>query len=284
MTDEDMTEPTDEPTTKPTTKPTPEPTPEPTSEPTLEPTPEPTPESTPTPTPEPIPEPTSEPTSEPAPEPTPEPIPEPTPDPTTEPTPEPMPQSTPQPTSEPTLEEPVVEPTPEAQTEVTLTDITATQTEPVKDEQSDTQTLDKTDFEPLIINFFCNWCTYLAADSVGVARKQYPPNMRVIRVMCSGRVNPLFILKAFKEGADGVLVSGCHPGDCHYESGNLFARRRFATLRKLLQFVGIEPDRFQVSWISASEGGKFVDVMNEVYESVKALGPQIKLKKEGFDE
>ena len=143
---------------------------------------------------------------------------------------------------------------------------------------------DTSDFEPKIVTFFCNWCTYLAADSVGVARKQYPPNMRVVRVMCSGRINPLFILKAFKEGADGVLVSGCHPGDCHYERGNLYARRRVATLKKLLEFMGIEPDRFQVSWISGSESGKFVDVMNEVYESVKALGPQTKLIKEGFDE
>ena len=102
--------------------------------------------------------------------------------------------------------------------------------------------------------------------------------------MCSGRVDPMFVLKALKEGADGVLVSGCHPGDCHYVKGNMYARRRFAVLKKLLEYIGIEPDRFQVSWVSASEGAKFAQVIDEVTESVRALGPQKKLKKVGFDE
>ena len=102
--------------------------------------------------------------------------------------------------------------------------------------------------------------------------------------MCSGRVDPMFVLKALKEGADGVLVSGCHPGDCHYVKGNMYARRRFAVLKKLLEYVGIEPDRFQVSWVSASEGTKFAQVIDEVTESIRALGPQKKLKKVGSDE
>ena len=139
-------------------------------------------------------------------------------------------------------------------------------------------------FEPKIVAFLCNWCTYLAADSAGVARKQYPPNIRIIRVMCSGRIDPMFVLKAFKEGADGVIISGCHPGDCHYERGNFFTRRRMAELKNLLNFLGLEPDRFHISWISGSEGGKFVELMTEITETVRELGPQTKLTKVGFDE
>lgn len=139
-------------------------------------------------------------------------------------------------------------------------------------------------FEPKIVAFLCKWCSSAGADLAGVSRMEYKPNVLPIKVMCSGRVNPLYILKALKEGADGVLVSGCHPGDCHYVRGNMFARRRFAVLRKLLEYVGVEPDRFQVSWVSASEGAKFVDVVDEVTESVRALGPQTKLTKEEFDE
>jgi len=139
-------------------------------------------------------------------------------------------------------------------------------------------------FEPKIVAFFCNWCTYLAADSAGVARKQYPPNIRIIRVMCSGRIDPMFVLKAFKEGADGVLISGCHPGDCHYERGNLFTRRRMAELKNLLNYMGLEPGRFHISWISGSEGGKFVDLVQEITETVRELGPQTKFTKVGFDE
>ncbi len=140
------------------------------------------------------------------------------------------------------------------------------------------------EFEPKIVAFLCKWCSSAGADLAGVSRLEYKPNVIPIRVMCSGRVDPLFVLKALKEGADGVLVSGCHPGDCHYVQGNMFARRRFIILKKLLEFVGIHPDRFQVSWVSASEGTKFTKVIDDVVESVKALGPQTKFKKVGIDE
>jgi len=129
------------------------------------------------------------------------------------------------------------------------------------------------------VAFLCNWCSYAGADLAGVSRLQYPPNIRVIRVPCSGRVNPLFILRALRQGADGVLVSGCHPGDCHYLSGNYFARRKFALLKNLLEYVGIEPGRVQFSWVSASEGGKFSQLVSEVTQEVKALGQNQKLVK-----
>jgi coenzyme F420-reducing hydrogenase delta subunit len=135
----------------------------------------------------------------------------------------------------------------------------------------DTEQSDK--FEPRIVAFLCNWCSYAGADLAGTSRIQYPPNIRVVRVMCSGRVNPLFVAKCFAEGADGVLVSGCHPGDCHYMEGNYIARRRFAVMNTLLEYLGIEPDRFQMSWVSASEGGKFAEVVTNVVESVRKLGP-----------
>jgi F420-non-reducing hydrogenase iron-sulfur subunit len=134
-------------------------------------------------------------------------------------------------------------------------------------------------FEPKVVAFLCNWCSYAGADLCGVSRFQYPPNMRVIRVMCSGSVNPLYILRAFQSGADAVLVSGCQPGDCHYLKGNLYARRRFALLRNLLSFIGVDPRRFQVSWVSASEGDKFAAVVKEVIEEARALGPQTRLKR-----
>ncbi|RLC69378.1 MAG: hydrogenase iron-sulfur subunit [Chloroflexi bacterium] len=137
----------------------------------------------------------------------------------------------------------------------------------------------KKELEPKIVAFLCNWCSYAGADLAGVSRLQYPPNIRVIRVPCSGRVNPLFILRALRQGADGVLVSGCHPGDCHYLSGNYFARRKFALLKNLLEYVGIEPGRVQFSWVSASEGGKFSQLVNEVTQEVKALGQNQKLVK-----
>lgn len=139
-------------------------------------------------------------------------------------------------------------------------------------------------FEPNIVAFLCKWCSSAGADLAGVSRLEYKPNVIPTQVKCSGRVNPLYILKALKEGADGVLVSGCHPGDCHYVKGNMYARRRFAVLKKLLEYIGIEPERFQVSWVSASEGTKFAQVIDEVTESIRALGPQKKLKKVGFDE
>lgn len=130
------------------------------------------------------------------------------------------------------------------------------------------------DFEPKIIGFLCNWCSYTGADLAGTSRLQYPPNIRIIKVMCSGRINPQFVLKAFQEGADGVLVSGCHPGDCHYISGNYHARRKLTLLRDLMGLMGVEPERFQVSWVSASEGHKFAEVVTQFTEEVKRLGPQ----------
>ena len=125
--------------------------------------------------------------------------------------------------------------------------------------------------EPKITAFLCNWCSYAGADLAGVSRFQYPPNVRIIRVPCSGRINPLFIVKALMEGADGVLVAGCHPGDCHYISGNLFARRKFALLAKFLTFLGIEPERVQFSWVSASEGNRFAALMEKVTSAVSEL-------------
>jgi len=138
---------------------------------------------------------------------------------------------------------------------------------------------DKEGWEPTIVAFLCNWCSYAGADLAGVSRMQYPPNIRIIRVPCSGRVNPLFIVRALRQGADGVLVSGCHPGDCHYLSGNYYARRKFALLKNLLDYMGVESGRVQFSWVSASEGIKFSQVVKEVTEEVKALGPRRKLVK-----
>jgi len=135
------------------------------------------------------------------------------------------------------------------------------------------------DWEPRIVAFLCNWCSYAGADLAGVSRIQYPPNIRIIRVPCSGRINPVFLLRALQNGADAVLVSGCHPGDCHYISGNLAARRKFALLRSLLQYVGIEPERVQFTWVSASEGGRFAAIIEKVVEQVRKLGPNTKLVK-----
>lgn len=135
------------------------------------------------------------------------------------------------------------------------------------------------DWEPKIIAFLCNWCSYAGADLAGISRIQYPPNIRIVRVPCSGRVNPLYIIKSLQHGADGVLVSGCHPGDCHYISGNYYARRRFALLKNLLEFVGVEPGRVSFSWVSAAEGEKFSQIVTEVVERVKALGPAQRLVK-----
>ncbi len=128
-------------------------------------------------------------------------------------------------------------------------------------------------FEPKIVAFFCNWCTYLAADLAGTSRMKYPPNARVIRVMCSGRLDPQFILKAFADGADGVLIGGCHPGDCHYQEGNYKCLRRYHLLKRVVQEMGIEDDRFRLEWISASEGDRLRTVMIDMVEKVRALGP-----------
>ncbi len=129
------------------------------------------------------------------------------------------------------------------------------------------------EWEPKIIAFLCNWCSYGGADLAGVSRIQYPPNIRVVRVPCSGRMNPLFILTALKNGADGVLTSGCHPGDCHYTSGNYVARRKFALMKNLINYMGIDADRMNFSWVSAAEGGRFAEVVKGVTERVKNLGP-----------
>ena len=131
----------------------------------------------------------------------------------------------------------------------------------------------KTAFEPLIVAFFCNWCTYLAADLAGSSRLKYPPNIRVIRVMCSGRVDPQFVLHAFAHGADGVLIGGCHPGDCHYQEGNYKTLRRTRLLRRLLHDMGIEEERFRLEWISAAEGERVREVVSDMVEKVRALGP-----------
>ena len=136
------------------------------------------------------------------------------------------------------------------------------------------------EWEPEIIAFLCNWCSYAGADLAGVSRIQYPPNIRIVRVPCSGRVNPYFIIKCLTEGWDGVLVSGCHPGDCHYISGNLVARRRFAILRDLLTLFGIEPERVSFMWASAAEGERFATLVEKTTKLVKTIGPNKKFKKE----
>ncbi len=129
------------------------------------------------------------------------------------------------------------------------------------------------DFEPNIIGFLCNWCSYAGADLAGTSRIKYPPNIKSIRVMCSGRVDPVFILEALRKGADGVLVAGCHPGDCHYQSGNYKTNRRIKLLKKLLDEMGIEPSRVRFEYISASEGQKFAQVVTEFVDELKKIGP-----------
>lgn len=136
------------------------------------------------------------------------------------------------------------------------------------------------EFEPNIIGFLCSWCSYAGADLAGTSRIQYPHNVKIIKVMCSGRVNPMYIINAFQQGADGVLVSGCHPGDCHYTHGNYLARRRIATMKKLLEFLGIEPDRVRMTWVSAAEGRKYADVVRKLTEDIKKLGPMTKFRRE----
>jgi len=130
-----------------------------------------------------------------------------------------------------------------------------------------------TDFEPKIVAFLCNWCSYRGADLAGTSRIKCAPNVRAIRVMCSGRVEPAFILRAFELGADGVLVLGCHPGDCHYAEGNYKALRRMELLRRTLIQLGVEEDRFRLDWVSASEGDRFSQIVNDITEKVRALGP-----------
>lgn len=133
-------------------------------------------------------------------------------------------------------------------------------------------------FEPKIIVFACNWCSYAGADLAGVSRLQYPTNIRIVRVMCSGRVDPAFVLKAFLNGADGVMLAGCHPGDCHYLEGNLRAEERMKNMVEALKILGWEIDRFRLEWISASEGKRFAQVMTEFTKKIRELGP-IKIEK-----
>ncbi len=129
------------------------------------------------------------------------------------------------------------------------------------------------EFTPKIVGFLCNWCSYAGADLAGVSRIQYPPTLRIVRVMCSGRIHPIFILEAFKKGADGVLVAGCHDGDCHYLSGNYKAQNRVSLLKKVLEQFGLEPERLRLEWVSASEGDRFATVIKDMTEEIKKLGP-----------
>lgn len=128
-------------------------------------------------------------------------------------------------------------------------------------------------FEPKILGFLCNWCSYAGADLAGVSRFQYPPNIRIIRVMCSSRVDPAFVLEAFRIGEDGVLVAGCHPGDCHYLTGNYRTARRVALLKKFMSQLGLEPERLRLEWVSAAEGERFAKVVKEMTEELRKLGP-----------
>ena len=129
------------------------------------------------------------------------------------------------------------------------------------------------DFEPRITAFVCNWCTYTGADLAGTSRLHMASNVRIIRLPCTGRIDPLFVVKAFERGADGVIVSGCHPADCHYTSGNYHARRRFAVFHDIMQFIGVDPRRITFSWVSASEGAKWRDVVDEAVRGVQEIGP-----------
>jgi F420-non-reducing hydrogenase iron-sulfur subunit len=128
-------------------------------------------------------------------------------------------------------------------------------------------------WEPALVAFLCNWCSYAGADLAGSSRLGYPANLRVVRVPCSGRVNPMFVMHCFKRGFDGVLIAGCHPGDCHYAKGNYYARRRIPLMQGLLDYLGVEPERIRFDWVSAAESGRFVRVVQELTESVRRLGP-----------
>jgi F420-non-reducing hydrogenase iron-sulfur subunit len=129
------------------------------------------------------------------------------------------------------------------------------------------------EYQPVIVAFVCNWCTFTAADLAGTSRLKYPPNVRIVRMMCSGMVDPKYVLKAFFEGADAVLIGGCHPGDCHYINGNYKARRRIALIKEVLKHYGLEEDRLWLRWIGASEGNVFADTIKEMTEKVTPLGP-----------
>jgi F420-non-reducing hydrogenase iron-sulfur subunit len=128
-------------------------------------------------------------------------------------------------------------------------------------------------WEPKIVGFLCNWCAYQGADLAGTSRMAYAPNVRIVRVMCTGRIDPTFVLKAFQSGADGVIVAGCHPGDCHYSEGNYKTMRRVAMLRKLLSQMGIDDERFRLEWVSAGEGAKWAQIADEMSAALKKKGP-----------
>jgi len=130
-------------------------------------------------------------------------------------------------------------------------------------------------WEPEIVGFLCQWCSYAGADLAGSGRIKYPANVRIVKVPCSGRIDPMFIIKALRDGIDGVLVSGCHPGDCHYTCGNMHARRKFTVLHEMLNFIGIDEKRVHFSWVSASEGEKFVEVINKVVNDIREAGPNM---------
>ena len=140
---------------------------------------------------------------------------------------------------------------------------------------------DRSDQQPRIVGFLCKWCSYAGADLAGTSRKKYPANLRILKVPCSGRVDPLFILKGLRLGFDGVLVSGCHPGDCHYQTGNYRARRRIALTKRFLEYMGIPEERVQASWVSASEGAKFAQVVADVAKDVEGIGPNKLFAEEG---
>lgn len=133
-------------------------------------------------------------------------------------------------------------------------------------------------FEPLIVAFCCNWCSYAGADLAGTSRLAYPANIKIIKVPCSCRVNPNFVLRAFQKGADGVIIAGCHPGDCHYSTGNYYTRRRLKVLMSLLEFFGVEQERLRLDWVSAAEGNKFANVMNDFANTIRTLGKNVKLR------
>ena len=145
--------------------------------------------------------------------------------------------------------------------------------------EADIKPTEEKPWEPKILAFLCNWCSYAGADLAGVQRNQYPPNIRIVRIPCSGRINPLFILKSLQVGWDGVLVSGCHPGDCHYISGNFIARRKFSMLNDMLEFVGIDSGRVNFTWVSAAEGEGFAKIIRKVTERVRLLGPNTRFKR-----
>lgn len=128
-------------------------------------------------------------------------------------------------------------------------------------------------FEPIIVAYCCNWCSYAGADLAGTSRFEYPSNVRIIRVMCTGRIDPTIVLETLRMGADGVLIAGCHPGDCHYQKGNFMMENRFSFMKKAVKSIGIEPERVRLEWISASEGGKFAALIRELTEQIRALGP-----------